>query len=782
MGDERPLVFPVGWQRVVFNQALGEGGSGMQLYKDSRYSVWHIIEDIKHGKTALPDIQRPFVWSTAKIRDLFDSMYRGYPIGTLMFWETGASASARQIGGGNSSRVAQLLVVDGQQRLTSLFAVMTGEEILAKDFTRRRIRIAFDPFSESFEVADAAIQRDPTYIPDITMLWQDSYKAEIRGFFERLSRAGEEPVADEVRDRLEERIDRVRDLRDFSFQVIELAAGADEEQVAEIFVRINSEGVQLNQADFILTLMSVYWEDGRRALEGFARACVDSEVTGPSPKNDFLDPSPDQMLRAAVGLAFRRGRLQNVYSLLRGKDLDSGELSEERRESQFRTLESAQKHVLDLTNWHEFLKCLQHAGFRNHKMISSSNAIIYTYTMWLVGRRDFKLSFKALRPVIARWFFMAHTTGRYTSSPESAIESDLNRISRLEDGDEAAFCRELDRIVRSNFTGDYWQISLPNALDSSAARSPVLFAYWAALNIIDAELLFSNVRVKDLIDQGAAPKKGIERHHLFPKAHLRANGVTAQVSINSIANMAFIDWPENLEIGASDPKDYWPQMTAGMSKDQIERQSYQHALPVGWDQLSYETFLERRRLRISQVVKDGFEQLWESAKEKSVNLSLEDLLEMGESQTLEFKSSARWNIRGAVVDRKMEHVVLKTVAGFLNADGGQLLIGVDDSGTVVGLDADMATLSKPNRDGLELWLRQHLDANLSVDTSHLVRISIEEKAEGDVALVSVSRSGKPIFTKPISGSDPTEFWVRVGNQTKQMHGEAMTEYVDAHWS
>lgn len=752
-----------------------------QLYKDSRYSVWHIIEDIKHGKTALPDIQRPFVWSTSKIRDLFDSMYRGYPIGTLMFWETGASASARQIGGGKSNRVPQLLVVDGQQRLTSLFAVMTGEEILAKDFTRRRIRIAFNPFAESFQVVDAAIERDPNYIPDITMLWQDGYKAAIREFFVRLSNAEEDPFEDAVRDVLEERIDRVRDLRDFSFQVIELAAGADEEQVAEIFVRINSEGVQLNQADFILTLMSVYWEEGRRALEGFARSCVDPSVAGPSPKNVFLDPSPDQMLRAAVGLAFRRGRLQNVYSLLRGKDLESGDLSEERRDSQFQTLATAQDHVLDLKNWHEFLKCLQHAGFRNRKMISSNNAIIYTYTMWLVGRRDFNLSFKELRPVIARWFFMAHTTGRYTSSPESAIESDLNRISRLDSEDGVGFCRELDRIVRSNFTGDYWDISLPNALDSSAARSPVLYAYWAALNILDAELLFSNVRVKDLIDRGAAPKKGIERHHLFPKAFLKAKNVTSQVQINSIANMAFVDWPENIAIGASDPQQYWPQMTEGMSKERLERQSYLHALPVGWEQLDYETFLERRRGRVSQVVKDGFDQLWETATEQGIRLSIGDLLEMDESQTLEFKSSARWNIRAEVADKKIEHVVLKTVAGFLNADGGQLLIGVDDSGSVVGLDADFSTLSKPNRDGFELWLRQHLDSNLSITTAHLVRISIEAIEGSDLAVVSVSRSGKPVFAKSASGGDPTEFWVRAGNQTKQLHGEDMNEYRDAHW-
>ena len=757
-------------------------GDATMMYRDTSYTVSHLIEQIEHNRLALPDIQRPFVWKKAKVRELFDSMYRGYPVGTLMFWETGAGVGTRQIGGGASDRVPQLLVVDGQQRLTSLYAVLTGEEILAKDFLRKRIRIAFNPTEERFEVTDAAIERDAQFIPDVTALWRPGFKSQIREFFTRLDKTYDEPPSHEQRDLLEERLDRVRDLRDFRFQVIELGANADEEQVAEIFVRINSEGVKLNQADFILTLMSVYWEKGRLELEEFARACVDPAVTGHSPKNVFLNPSPDQLLRAAVGLAFRRGRLQTVYSLLRGKELDTGRISERRREEQFGTLADAQQHVLDLTNWHEFLKCLQHAGFRNHKMVSSNNAIIYTYTMWLVGRRDFGLDHKTLRSIIGRWFFMAHTTGRYTSSPESAIESDLNRISRIEDGDGPAFCEELDRIVRSNFTGDYWDISLPNALDSTASRSPVLFAYWAALNILDAELLFSDVRVKDLIDRGSAPRKGIERHHLFPKAHLKTKGITSGSKVNAIANMAFVDWPENLEIGASDPAEYWPTMTANLSRERLERQRRLHALPQGWEQLDYETFLDRRRTRIAQVVKDGFTALWDKPQALPSSYSVADLLDLDESHTLEFKSTARWNMRAGQPDKKMEHVILKTVCGFLNADGGQLLIGVDDEGAVVGLDHDYVTLRKGDRDGFELWLRQHLDTNLSVQTAHLLRISFDRIDGHDVALVIASSSGKPVFAKPQDGNGATEFWVRIGNQTKQLHGDDMVDYQSQHWS
>jgi len=453
------------------------------LYRDTGYTLNHLVEDVRVGRIGLPDIQRPFVWSSAKVRDLFDSMYRGYPIGTLMFWETGAGVGTRRIGLSAQDKAPQILVVDGQQRLTSLYAVITGEEVLDKSFVARRIRIGFRPSTETFEVADAAIERDPEFIADITALWSSGYRSEARRYLESLAEARVDGLSEAEQDQLEERIDRVRDLREFRFQVIELGASADQEQVADIFVRINSEGVQLKQSDFILTLMSVHWEAGRRELEDFSRRAIDRSVTSASPRNPFIDPSPDQMLRVAIALAFRRARLQFVYSILGGKDLRTGEVSEERRTDQFDRLAGAQAKCLDLTNWHEFLKCLSTAGFRSRSMISSDNAVIFSYAIWLVGRCDYEIPAAVLRPVIARWFFMSHTTGRYTTSPETALEADLGRLVATLDAD--GFVEELDRSIRANFTPDYWSISLPNKLDTSSARSPALNAYKAALCLLD---------------------------------------------------------------------------------------------------------------------------------------------------------------------------------------------------------------------------------------------------------------------------------------------------------
>jgi hypothetical protein len=377
---------------------------------------------------------------------------------------------------------------------------------------------------------------------------------------------------------------------------------------------------------------------------------------------------------------------------------------------------------------------------------------------------------------------MAHTTGRYTTSPESQVEADLTRLSSLDTPSGEAFCAELDRIVRANFTGDYWDITLPNRLDTSSSRSPALSAYWAALNLLDAELLFSEMKVKELLDPQTTPPRSIERHHLFPKALLASRGLTNTRQVNAIANMAFIDWPDNASIGADDPATYWPIMSERMDAGRRSRQVFWHALPVGWEQLDYTDFLERRLQLIARVTRDGFDRLWDQ-KQPAPQANLSDLIAAGESQTLEFKSSARWNIHTESPDKKIEHAITKAVCAFLNAEGGTLLIGVNDDGHVLGLENDWRSLgNKGTRDGYELYLRQLLVNSLSVQTAGVVRIRFESVDGRDACVVSVAASGRPAFAKPIDGGQgPSEFWVRIGNASRQLHGDDMMEYQAQHW-
>src|SRR3954452_15670838 len=236
------------------------------LFKEVSLNVSRLIDEIETGEIGLPDIQRPFVWNATKVRNLFDSMYQGFPVGYLLFWSNAGVSGARQIGTGKKQSAPRLLIVDGQQRLTSQYAVIRGVPVLTEDYRQVRLRIAFRPLDGQFAVTDAAIERDPEFLPDISTIWATGARRQVvRGFFERL-KASRDFDRDEE-DRLDDGIDRLFDLHNYPFRAMELSATVNEEQVAEVFVRINSEGVKLNQDDFILTLMSVFWEDGRRALE-----------------------------------------------------------------------------------------------------------------------------------------------------------------------------------------------------------------------------------------------------------------------------------------------------------------------------------------------------------------------------------------------------------------------------------------------------------------------------------------------------------------------------------
>ena len=579
------------------------------LFKKVDYILKKLVEDISMGEIGLPDIQRPFVWSMTKVRDLFDSMYRGFPIGYLLFWENGCSDTHRTIGAGPKQKVARLLIVDGQQRLTSLYAVMKAVPVITKDFKSQRIKIAFHPLSEKFEVSNAAIEKDVEWIPDISILWQPDTKPHAfkRKFLEKLGKR--RPLTVEEEDIIHERIDRLIKLEEYPLTALEISSSVDEDKVSEIFVRINSKGTPLNQANFILTLMSVFWDEGRKELEEFCRRSKAPSPDGSSsPFNHYLRPNPDQLLRVSVALGFRRARLEHVYSLLRGKDLETRQFSDEQRVKQFALLQEAQAYTLDLQNWHEFFKVLKRAGYPSDQLISSQMAVLYTYALWLIGKRDFKVDLYRLREVMARWFFMATLTGRYTSSPEARFEQDMALLRSANTADD--FVRILDEQISAVLTKDYWEVTLPNELETAAARNTAQFAYYAALCLSEARVLYSKMKVSELLDPTTKAKKtALERHHLFPRKYLQRIGVREKRLINQVANYALVEWSDNIKISDRAPSDYVPELEKRFASDELQRMYDWHGLPSNWYELDYEDFLKERRRRIALIIKSGFERL-----------------------------------------------------------------------------------------------------------------------------------------------------------------------------
>jgi len=578
------------------------------LFKEVSYSLSKLIEDIDIGEIGLPELQRPFVWPNTKVRDLFDSMYRGFPVGYLLFWANGATDGHRQIGQDNKPKIPRLLIVDGQQRLTSLYAVLKGLPVVRDSYRQERIYIAFNPCDQVFEVADAAIQRDPEYIPDISILWsRDTPRNRfVKDYFKNLRQSRE--VSDEEEDRLTENIDRLYDLHDYPFTALELSTTVSEEEVADVFVRINSKGTILNQADFILTLMSVFWDEGRANLENFCRLARIPTTSGASPFNYYIYPDPDQLIRVDMGVGFGRARLKHVYNILRGKDLETGEFSAERRDEQFAILQAAQARVLDVQNWQDFLKSIRAAGYSSQAMITSQTALLYCYVFFLIGKHQYHVDHYTLRNCVARWFFMSTLTSRYTGSFETVMEQDLARLRDVKNAGE--FVGVLDRVVLDNLTDDFWNITLPNDLATSSPRSPSLFAYHAALILLQAKVLFSRLSVSELLDPAIKAKKSAtERHHLFPKNFLASLGINDLRDTNQIANYALVEWDDNIGISDAAPSEYFPIYAARFSENDLRQMMDWHALPEGWEKMDYLYFLEMRRKQIAHVIRDGFRKL-----------------------------------------------------------------------------------------------------------------------------------------------------------------------------
>lgn len=589
------------------------------IFKPVPWQVEQLVAGVQTGSISLPDLQRPFVWPAAKVRDLFDSMYRGYPVGELMFWDVAAEGEARAIAG-SAGIAAAHQIVDGQQRLTSLYAAMKGLPVQDEDYRAKSITISFNPFAKKFEVRTPALARSPQWVENIADVFKSSVDAH-SVFVERLEAAGQELTRAGERELLNVFIS-LDQLKQYQFEVVHIQKEVEKRTVADIFVRINSEGVNLKAYDYILTWLSVFWPEGREAIEAFARNSRvtperASEIAGAritwTPKNPYLPVETGHVVRAMVAVGQNRAKLIDAYANLQAKDRATGRVDSERQVRELDLLKSALPIVTDQINWTEFIRAIQTAGFRSHKGITSNINIVSSYVIFLLGRTRYGVELTRLRTLVAQWVFMSQLTARYTGSAESQLQKDLDRFSTLTNGDSDGFERLVTETITTTLTNDYWEFNVPQDLVTSGMTlSPVYQCYLAALNVLDADMFMIRMKVREWMDPALPAARGVEGHHLFPRAYQeRVLGTTDTKRINQAANFAPTDWKTNQVISDRAPADYWPDLVRerAYGPDWLERQQYWHALPAGWESMSYDDFLAQRRKLIALVVRDGFHAL-----------------------------------------------------------------------------------------------------------------------------------------------------------------------------
>lgn len=591
---------------------------GKELFDNIPSKVGDLLSDVRNGKVGLPDLQRPFVWKDSKARDLLDSMLKGYPIGYIMLWQSPEGyETVSKIGTNDKTYIRpDYLVIDGQQRLTALLAAINGIRVKDKNYADRAIRISFNPLTREFAVWTEAYERNPEWISEISKVFAADNEHNVSKFrrqFIKDCNAGREKngkplLTDDEEETIEANLNDLLNLSIYTLPTLRINSKATEEDVADIFVRVNSGGQKLTEKNFIETLLAVYDNDVHDKIDAF---CAESRIPKDGTSYNFiLKVDPSHLIRMAVGLGFRRARLRYAYMLLRGKNLEDGTITPEEMQANLEKFKNALDKVTNLNNWHAFMGLFADAGYVNGSIVASTNAVVFCYVLYLIGKYDYKVQPVTLQKIIKKWIFMSTITYFYTGSTESEVEKQFADLRSVTTAD--GFVSYLDDVIRTRFSDDYFNLTLPAALVSAAAQSPSWYGYIAALNVLGTPMLFSTTTLAvKMLPGSSGDKKAIDKHHIFPKHYLTEIGYTSDRERNQIANFTYLDYNTNIDISDDPPAEYVSRYKVKLGEEGYRKSCAENALPEGFENMSYPEFLEKRRQLMAGIVKKAYLKLCE---------------------------------------------------------------------------------------------------------------------------------------------------------------------------
>ena len=537
-------------------------GAIVDKYSVTQYSVNAILSSIESGEIAIPEIQRPFVWKPSQARDFLDSLYNGYPTGYLIIWQN----PNVKLKSGEMS-VGKKILIDGQQRVTSLMTSVTGLPILDDNYKKRIIKIAFNPISERederFAVSDPVIEKTKHWIPDVSMIFKtnfDSYEF-VKNY------AIENPGVNEKD--VNQALTRLLYIRNSHIGVILLNAELDISEVTEIFVRINSKGERLTQSDFAMSKIAADEKYGgnmlRKAIDYFCHLAAEpgfyaqlsvsdaefmSSEYAPKlkwlkdDKDDIFNPDYNDMLRVAFMHKFGEGKLSNLVSLLSGRSFKDKTYTEEIAEGSFARLRQGIMDFMGEYNFNQFVLAIKSAGFISGKILNSKMTLDFAYTLYL-RLMDSDIPKQQVKKYIQKWFVLSTLTRRYVNGAETRFDRDLKAI------DNKGFVAFLDETEQVELSDTFWDVQLVQNLETSMAGSPYFNVYIAAQVWGGDRSLFStSSKVADLLESG-------DVHHIFPKEYLKTSGITEKSQYNQVANYIYIDTGVNIAIGKRAPSDYF---------------------------------------------------------------------------------------------------------------------------------------------------------------------------------------------------------------------------------
>lgn len=593
-------------------------------YAVNSYDVSTVLAWIRSGEIAIPEIQRPFVWDSTKVRDLMDSLYQGYPIGYLIAWK---NPEVRLKDGSLSE--GKKVLIDGQQRVTALTAALLGQKVVTSEYKTVPIRIAFQPVEERFEVQNPAILRDGAWIPDVATVVTGGAKISklVREYATR------NPKADE--DAVETALENLRSIIYKPIGFVELSHDLDIETVTEIFIRINSKGVVLSQADFAMSKIASNEKYGgpalRKCIDYFCHLSVapefythiqdnDPDFAGTdyfkkmawlrNENGDLYSPEYTDLLRVAFTTSFSRGRLSDLVSLLSGRNFVTRTYEDDIARDAFRRLESGVLQFINETNFQRFVMIVSSAGFVASHLIRSQNVLNFAYIVYLKLREKSEPSGDIER-YVRKWLVLSLLTGRYASSPETQFDYDVRAIS------ERPFAEFLADVEDAQLSDAFWRAELVQRMQTTSLNAPYYNVFLASQVFFkDRGFLSKAITVDKLIAHRG------DIHHVFPKQYLKKAGMT-RGSYNQIANYVYMQSETNIEIGAKAPGEYFrtvlEQCRKGQAvyggitdEEELRENMRMHCLPdstVDGTVESFRAFLEERRLLMAEKMRRYYNSL-----------------------------------------------------------------------------------------------------------------------------------------------------------------------------
>lgn len=608
-------------------------GIELQKYSTNSLPVSVLISQILSKQIAIPEIQRPFVWKAKQVRDLMDSLYKGYPTGYIIIWQ---NPNIKLKDG--SLSVGKKIIIDGQQRITALMTAIAGLPIVNSDYKKCRIKIAFNPFAalsddkdaEIFAVQDSSHLKSKKWIPDIAEIFQTGFN--MFGFVREYCTNNPD-----MRDSdLGEILSKLLNIGNRQIGIIELSDTLEIDLVTDIFIRINSKGTSLSQGDFVMSKIAADEKFGgnqlRKAIDYFSHLAIEPSFYSTIKENDVdfarsdyfpkmewlkddletvFDPDCDDVLRVAFMYKFKRAKLADLVGLLSGRDFKTRDYNESIVENTYKELIDGVKNVINENNFKQFMIAIKGAGFVSNKLVTSNMALDFAYTLYLILKKNESIAVGEVKRIVQKWYVLSVLTGRYSSSPETAFAKDLRLI------DENGVQKVLQDIEAATLSDNFWNVKVVQDLEYTSTNNPTFLVFLAAqIMQNDVSLLSTNMPVRDLVLLGG------DIHHIFPKDYLKKLGHEKN-SYNQDANYVYLDKPINISIGNKAPNVYFGEafeqcetqtikVGAITDKQQLLENLKANCIPENvkdMDESNYSDFLAERRKMMAEKIKNYYNSL-----------------------------------------------------------------------------------------------------------------------------------------------------------------------------